>query len=91
MGRSREEQPTNWDSRFGVDGWQVGTIFARAGHEVVFSYSRVADLKAQIDANRDLSTSLAFDREPAGRAMQRAIRVRALHQDGGNKGPLYGQ
>jgi NAD(P)-dependent dehydrogenase (short-subunit alcohol dehydrogenase family) len=26
---------------------------------------RVADLKAQIDANRDLSTSLAFDRAPA--------------------------
>jgi len=30
---------------------------------------RLADLKAQIDANRDLSTSLAFDREPAARAM----------------------
>ena len=28
----------------------------------------VADLKAQIDANRDLSTSLAFDEEPAVRA-----------------------
>jgi hypothetical protein len=28
---------------------------------------RVADLKAQIDANRDLSASLAFDREPAAR------------------------
>ena len=27
-----------------------------------------ADLKAQIDAHRDLSTSLAFDQEPAGRA-----------------------
>jgi hypothetical protein len=28
---------------------------------------RVADLKAQIDSNRNLSTSLAFDREPAAR------------------------
>jgi hypothetical protein len=27
----------------------------------------VSALKAQIDANRDLSTSLAFDRAPAGR------------------------
>jgi len=27
-----------------------------------------ADLKAQIDANRDLSTSLDFDREHASRA-----------------------
>ena len=30
---------------------------------------KVADLQAQIDAYRDLSTSLAFDREPAARAM----------------------
>jgi NAD(P)-dependent dehydrogenase (short-subunit alcohol dehydrogenase family) len=29
----------------------------------------VADLKAQIDANRDLSTSLALEEEPATRAM----------------------
>jgi NAD(P)-dependent dehydrogenase (short-subunit alcohol dehydrogenase family) len=29
----------------------------------------VADLKTQIDANRDLSTSLALDEEPATRAM----------------------
>jgi len=29
----------------------------------------VADLKAQIDAHRDLSTSLALDEEPATRAM----------------------
>ena len=29
---------------------------------------KVADLQAQIDAYRDLSTSLAFDREPAARA-----------------------
>jgi hypothetical protein len=31
----------------------------------------VADLKAQIDAHRDLSTSLAFDPEPAARARAR--------------------
>ena len=30
---------------------------------------KVADLQAQIAAYRDLSTSLAFDREPAARAM----------------------
>src|SRR5437773_12499630 len=30
---------------------------------------KVADLQAQIDAYRDLSSSLAFDREPAARAM----------------------
>src|ERR1700736_1253603 len=30
---------------------------------------RVADLKAQIDANRELSMSLAFDPEPTARAM----------------------
>ena len=30
---------------------------------------KIADLKAQIDANRDLSTSLAFDAESAARAM----------------------
>jgi hypothetical protein len=29
----------------------------------------VADLKAQIDADRDLSTSLALDGEPAALAM----------------------
>ena len=28
------------DSRFRVDGWQLGAIFARAGHEVVFNYAR---------------------------------------------------
>jgi hypothetical protein len=28
------------DSRFRVDGWQLGTIFARAGREVVFNYAR---------------------------------------------------
>jgi hypothetical protein len=29
----------------------------------------VADLKAQIEANRDLSTSLALDQEPVSRPM----------------------
>jgi len=32
-------------------------------------HEKVANLKAQIDADRDLSTSLAFDSEPAARAM----------------------
>jgi len=36
---------------------------------IALAEQKVADLKAQIDANRDLSTSLAFDRELAGRAM----------------------
>ena len=86
----------------GLMGAKLGTIWARAGHEVVFSYARnkeklqklaralvtiaseaqpprrfiagadaialaeqhVADLQAQIDAHRELSTSLALD-EPA--------------------------
>jgi alkylation response protein AidB-like acyl-CoA dehydrogenase len=65
-------------------GGKLGTVFARAAHEVVFSYARserklkrlargagadaiatakqkIADLKAQIEACRELSTSLAFD------------------------------
>jgi NAD(P)-dependent dehydrogenase (short-subunit alcohol dehydrogenase family) len=39
-----------------------------AGADAVATAEQVvADLKLQIDANRNLSTSLAFDREPAGR------------------------
>jgi hypothetical protein len=34
----------------------------RLGH-IATAEQKVADLKAQIDAERDLSTSLAFDRE----------------------------
>ena len=43
--------------------------FIAGADAIATAEQRVADLKAQIDANRDLSTSLAFDREPAGRAM----------------------
>jgi predicted dinucleotide-binding enzyme len=32
----------NWHSRFGIDGGKLGTLFARAGHDVVFSYARSA-------------------------------------------------
>jgi NAD(P)-dependent dehydrogenase (short-subunit alcohol dehydrogenase family) len=40
-----------------------------AGADAIATAEQVAaDLKAQIDANRELSTSLAFDQEPAGRA-----------------------
>src|SRR5438034_4109058 len=43
-----------------------------APHREIDELRRVvhlADLKAQIEAERDLSTSLALDREPAARAM----------------------
>lgn len=39
-GRVEEEQHASWHSGFGVDGGKLGTLFARAGHEVVFSYAR---------------------------------------------------
>jgi hypothetical protein len=40
-----------------------------ARRAIAIAEQKVADLKAQIDANRDLSTSLDFDRPPAARAM----------------------
>jgi NAD(P)-dependent dehydrogenase (short-subunit alcohol dehydrogenase family) len=41
-----------------------------AGSDAIATAEQVvADLKAQIDANRDLSTSLAFEEVPAARAM----------------------
>jgi len=43
--------------------------FIAGADAIASAEQRVADLKAQIDAHRDLSTSLAFDQEPAGRAM----------------------
>ena len=39
--------------------------FIAGADAVATAEQKVADLKAQIDANRDLSTSLAFDRAPA--------------------------
>jgi NAD(P)-dependent dehydrogenase (short-subunit alcohol dehydrogenase family) len=42
--------------------------FIAGADAIATAEQRVADLKAQIDANRDLSTSLAFDPEPAARA-----------------------
>src|SRR5207253_8379417 len=41
--------------------------FIAGADAIALAEQKVADLKAQIDANRDLSTSLAFDRELAGR------------------------
>jgi NAD(P)-dependent dehydrogenase (short-subunit alcohol dehydrogenase family) len=43
--------------------------FIAGADAIATAEQRVAELKAQIDAHRDLSTSLAFDQEPAGRAM----------------------
>jgi NAD(P)-dependent dehydrogenase (short-subunit alcohol dehydrogenase family) len=43
--------------------------FIAGADAIATAEQRVADLKAQIDAHRDLSTSLAFDPEPASRAM----------------------
>ena len=46
-----------------------GTSEERDERESIATAEQViADLKAQIDAHRDLSTSLAFDAEPAVRA-----------------------
>jgi NAD(P)-dependent dehydrogenase (short-subunit alcohol dehydrogenase family) len=42
--------------------------FIAGADAIATAEQRVADLKAQIDALRDLSTSLAFDPEPAARA-----------------------
>ena len=39
--------------------------FVAGADAIATAEQKVADLKAQIDANRDLSTSLAFDRVPA--------------------------
>jgi len=39
--------------------------FIAGADAIATAEQKVADLKAQIDANRDLSTSLAFDRAPA--------------------------
>jgi len=43
--------------------------FIAGADAVAIAEQKVADLKTQIDANRDLSTSLAFDRAPAARAL----------------------
>src|SRR6266566_4853619 len=43
--------------------------FIAGADAIALAEQKVADLKAQIDADRDLSTSLAFDRAPAARAM----------------------
>jgi NAD(P)-dependent dehydrogenase (short-subunit alcohol dehydrogenase family) len=43
--------------------------FIAGADAIATAEQRVADLKAQIDAHRDLSTSLTFDQEPARRAM----------------------
>jgi NAD(P)-dependent dehydrogenase (short-subunit alcohol dehydrogenase family) len=43
--------------------------FIAGADAIATAEQRLADLKAQIDAYRDLSMSLAFDQEPAGRAM----------------------
>ncbi len=42
--------------------------FIAGADAIATAEQKVADLKAQIDANRDLSTSLAFDRQPAAQA-----------------------
>jgi predicted dinucleotide-binding enzyme len=42
----------------GLMGGKLGTIFARAGHEVVFSYARSNDKLLQIVAQRSLSAGL---------------------------------
>ena len=41
--------------------------FIAGADAIATAEQKIADLKAQIEANRDLSTSLAFDEEPAGR------------------------
>ena len=43
--------------------------FIAGADALALAEQKVADLKAQIDAERDLSPSLAFDREQAARAM----------------------
>jgi NAD(P)-dependent dehydrogenase (short-subunit alcohol dehydrogenase family) len=43
--------------------------FIAGADAIATAEQKIADLKAQIDANRYLSTSLAFDAEPAARAM----------------------
>jgi len=43
--------------------------FIAGADAIAIAEQKVADLKAQIAANRDLSTSLDFDRAPAARAM----------------------
>jgi NAD(P)-dependent dehydrogenase (short-subunit alcohol dehydrogenase family) len=43
--------------------------FIAGADAIAIAEQKLADLKAQIDANRELSTSLDFDRSPAARAM----------------------
>jgi len=43
--------------------------FIAGADAIAIAEQKIADLKAQIAANRDLSTSLDFDRAPAARAM----------------------
>jgi len=43
--------------------------FIAGADAIAIAEQKVADLKTQIDANRDLSTSLAFDPAPAARAL----------------------
>jgi hypothetical protein len=50
--------------------------FLAGADAIATAEQKVADLNAQIDTHRHLSTSLAFDRKPAVRAMWRAMRVR---------------
>ena len=43
--------------------------FVAGADAIATAEQKVADLKAQIEANRDLSTSLALDQEPVSRPM----------------------
>ena len=43
--------------------------FIAGADAIALARQKVADFQAQIDAYRELSSSLAFDREPAGRAL----------------------
>jgi hypothetical protein len=49
---------------------------------IALAEQKVADLKAEIDAHRDLSTSLALDLEPAVRARQIAMRATTMYGAG---------
>src|SRR5580704_5398673 len=81
----REKQIEFWKSNNGLQPGDPGKLaralitissqetppsrFIAGADAIAIAEQKVADLKTQIDANRDLSTSLAFDPAPAARAL----------------------
>ena len=65
---ARDNKDAHWNSRFGIDGRQYRTIFARAGHDVVFSYSHSERKLRRLAREADECASAGTPREAAADA-----------------------